>query len=233
MCWYHLSFESGSAVCRLRSPTCGHCCISPSIRSDCSRLIAGVLGCSALRLVCGRAGRTRRAGAEDGAGVGHGEARAHATLTAPSSLPRVQPKGLICAGGEATRLGELTRVANKHLLPVGSWPMIYYPLQLLQLAGIHGGPPRHGQGPRGPDDRPARRRSTRSARWRRPDPRARSHATRSRPSRAASRRSSAWREDFAGGAPLVVVLGDNIFEFAQSASLHDWAEDGHRARGSS
>jgi glucose-1-phosphate thymidylyltransferase len=36
----------------------------------------------------------------------------------------VQPKGLICAGGEATRLGELTRVANKHLLPVGSWPMI-------------------------------------------------------------------------------------------------------------
>ena len=26
-------------------------------------------------------------------------------------------KGLVCAGGEATRLGELTRVANKHLLP--------------------------------------------------------------------------------------------------------------------
>ena len=41
-------------------------------------------------------------------------------------------KGLVCAGGEATRLGELTRVANKHLLPVGSWPMIYYPLQLLE-----------------------------------------------------------------------------------------------------
>ena len=45
-------------------------------------------------------------------------------------------KGLVCAGGEATRLGELTRVTNKHLLPVGSWPMVYYPLQLLQLAGI-------------------------------------------------------------------------------------------------
>ena len=45
-------------------------------------------------------------------------------------------KGLVCAGGEATRLGELTRVANKHLLPVGSWPMIYYPLQLLERAGI-------------------------------------------------------------------------------------------------
>jgi glucose-1-phosphate thymidylyltransferase len=45
-------------------------------------------------------------------------------------------KGLICAGGEATRLEELTRVTNKHLLPVGRWPMVYYPLQLLQLAGI-------------------------------------------------------------------------------------------------
>jgi glucose-1-phosphate thymidylyltransferase len=45
-------------------------------------------------------------------------------------------KGLVCAGGEATRLGELTRVTNKHLLPVGRWPMIYYPLQLLQRAGV-------------------------------------------------------------------------------------------------
>src|SRR5918998_4500133 len=46
------------------------------------------------------------------------------------------PKGLVCAGGTATRLQELTRVANKHLLPVGRWPMIYYPLQLLQLCGV-------------------------------------------------------------------------------------------------
>src|SRR3954449_4583713 len=45
-------------------------------------------------------------------------------------------KGLICAGGTATRLEELTRVTNKHLLPVGRWPMVYYPLQLLQRLGI-------------------------------------------------------------------------------------------------
>jgi len=49
---------------------------------------------------------------------------------------RLRARGLVCAGGEATRLQELTRVTNKHLLPVGRWPMIYYPLQLLQLAGI-------------------------------------------------------------------------------------------------
>ena len=46
-------------------------------------------------------------------------------------------KGLVCAGGEATRLGELTRVTNKHLLPVGRWPMVIYPLQLLERAGAH------------------------------------------------------------------------------------------------
>jgi glucose-1-phosphate thymidylyltransferase len=46
-------------------------------------------------------------------------------------------KGLICAGGTATRLEELTRVTNKHLLPVGAWPMVYYPLQLLQRLGVH------------------------------------------------------------------------------------------------
>jgi glucose-1-phosphate thymidylyltransferase len=45
-------------------------------------------------------------------------------------------KGLIAAGGNATRLEELTRVTNKHLLPVGHWPMVYYPLQLLQRAGV-------------------------------------------------------------------------------------------------
>jgi len=45
-------------------------------------------------------------------------------------------KGLIAAGGNATRLEELTRVTNKHLLPVGRWPMVYYPLQLLQRVGI-------------------------------------------------------------------------------------------------
>jgi glucose-1-phosphate thymidylyltransferase len=45
-------------------------------------------------------------------------------------------KGLICAGGTATRLAELTRVTNKHLLPVGRWPMVYYPLQLLQRLGV-------------------------------------------------------------------------------------------------
>ena len=48
----------------------------------------------------------------------------------------IRALGLICAGGEATRLQELTRITNKHLLPVGRWPMVYYPLQLMEKLGI-------------------------------------------------------------------------------------------------
>src|SRR5262249_39602351 len=45
-------------------------------------------------------------------------------------------RGVILAGGKGTRLGELTKVTNKHLLPVGPYPMVYYPLKKLVGAGI-------------------------------------------------------------------------------------------------
>ncbi|MFH0979664.1 MAG: sugar phosphate nucleotidyltransferase [Candidatus Roizmanbacteria bacterium] len=45
-------------------------------------------------------------------------------------------KGVILAGGLATRLRPLTWVTNKHLLPVYNKPMIYYPLESLVKAGI-------------------------------------------------------------------------------------------------
>lgn len=45
--------------------------------------------------------------------------------------------GVILAGGKGTRMGALTKVTNKHLLPVGKEPMIYHPLRKLTGAGVN------------------------------------------------------------------------------------------------
>lgn len=45
-------------------------------------------------------------------------------------------RGLILAGGLATRLRPLTQVTNKHLLPVYNKPMIFYPLESIMKSGI-------------------------------------------------------------------------------------------------
>jgi glucose-1-phosphate thymidylyltransferase len=45
-------------------------------------------------------------------------------------------RGVVLAGGTGSRLNPLTRVTNKHLLPVYDKPMVYYPIQALVNAGI-------------------------------------------------------------------------------------------------
>ena len=134
----------------------------------------------------------------------------------------VAMKGLVCAGGEATRLGELTRVTNKHLLPVGSWPMVYYPLQLLQLAGITEVLLVTGKGHAGQmidllgdghlsergSDTPLLELDL-------------TYKVQTRPGGIAEVVGMA--EDFARDEPLVVVLGDNIFEYSHAAEIAAWA----------
>ena len=137
-------------------------------------------------------------------------------------------KGLVCAGGEATRLGELTRASNKHLLPVGRWPMIYYPLQLLERAGVESVLLVTGQGHAGQmidllGDGRVRVRGT-------DEPLITLDVTykvQTQPGGIAQVVGMA--RDFARGEPLVVVLGDNVFERSQAAAIRAWGAGGDRA----
>jgi glucose-1-phosphate thymidylyltransferase len=132
-------------------------------------------------------------------------------------------KGLIAAGGEATRLGELTRVVNKHLLPVGDWPMIFYPLQLLQLAGIHEVMIVTGQGHAGQlidllgDGQLAKRGES--------APLFDLDLTYKVQTEAGGiAQVVGMAESFAGEDDLVVCLGDNIFEYAEAAAIRAFVD---------
>ncbi len=130
-------------------------------------------------------------------------------------------KGLICAGGAATRLGELTRVANKHLLPVGRWPMIYYPLQLLQLCGVREVMVVTGQGHAGQlidllgDGRLTERGSDATL-----FDLDLTYKVQTEPGGIAQVVGMA--RDFARGERLIVCLGDNIFEYSQRQAIAAW-----------
>jgi glucose-1-phosphate thymidylyltransferase len=130
-------------------------------------------------------------------------------------------KGLIAAGGNATRLAELTRVTNKHLLPVGSWPMVYYPLQLLQRVGVTEiliitGQQHAGQfidllggghvTARGSDEVLFDVNLTYKVQT----------------EAGGIAQVVGMARDFARGEQLVVCLGDNIFECAQADAIASW-----------
>jgi glucose-1-phosphate thymidylyltransferase len=132
-------------------------------------------------------------------------------------------KGLIAAGGEATRLGELTRVVNKHLLPVGRWPMIYYPLQLLQRVGIHEvllvtGQQHAGQFIDLLGDGRVRSRAGDELLF----DLDLTYKVQVEPGGIAQVVGMA--RDFAAGDKFVVCLGDNIFEFAQARAVAEWGD---------
>ena len=134
----------------------------------------------------------------------------------------IRARGLICAGGEATRLQELTRITNKHLLPVGRWPMVYYPLELMQRLGIRDVLVVTGQGHAGDfidllGDGRVRERNGDGLLF----DLDLTYKVQTEPGGIAQVVGMA--ESFAGGESLVVCLGDNIFELAEAGAVRAWA----------
>jgi glucose-1-phosphate thymidylyltransferase len=136
----------------------------------------------------------------------------------------IRARGLICAGGEATRLQELTRITNKHLLPVGRWPMVYYPLQLMEALGIRDVLLVTGQGHAGDfidllgDGRVQERGGDGLV-----FDLDLTYKVQTEPGGIAQVVGMA--EAFAGQESLVVCLGDNIFEHVEREAVRAWADD--------
>ena len=121
-------------------------------------------------------------------------------------------KGIILAGGTGSRLFPLTKVTNKHLLPVYNKPMIYYPLETLKEAGIDNILIVSGKGHAGHflellgDGRKLGVHL--------------SYAVQEEPGGIAQALGLA--EDFSDNEKVVVILGDNILEDDISKAVQDF-----------
>ncbi|MGA9172369.1 MAG: sugar phosphate nucleotidyltransferase [Thermoactinomyces sp.] len=129
-------------------------------------------------------------------------------------------KGIILAGGTGSRLYPLTKITNKHLLPVGRYPMIYHPVYKLVESGIREILIVTGVEHMGDVVRLLGSGKQFSARF--------TYKVQDEPGGIAQALSLA--EDFAGGDLMVVLLGDNVFEDSLKPYIHSYVRQGEGAK---
>lgn len=129
-------------------------------------------------------------------------------------------KGVVLAGGTGSRLLPLTKVTNKHLLPIGKCPMIYYPLARLKEAGIreilivtgreHMGDVVNllGSG----------------------NDLGLNLTFKVQDQAGGIAQALGLAEEFAGKETMIVILGDNVFEDSLSESIEDFKKQGLGAK---
>ncbi|MDR1998305.1 MAG: NTP transferase domain-containing protein [Candidatus Margulisbacteria bacterium] len=129
-------------------------------------------------------------------------------------------KGVVLAGGTGSRLYPLTKVTNKHLLPVGSKPMIYYPIERLLQAGIKEILIVTGTEHMG---------SVVSLLGSGKDFNCR-FSYKVQDEAGGIAQALALAENFAGGDDITVILGDNIFQDELTPYLKEYAAQGGGAK---
>ncbi len=121
-------------------------------------------------------------------------------------------KGVILCGGTGSRLGLLTKITNKHLLPVYSRPMVFYPLKTLINAGVKDILIISGKDHAGDFLRLLGSGRDFGARFK--------YEIQDEAGGIAQALSLA--EDFATGESVAVILGDNIFEDSVKEDLQNF-----------
>jgi len=125
-------------------------------------------------------------------------------------------KGAILAGGTGSRLYPLTKVTNKHLLPVGEKPMIYYPIEKLRQAGI--GEILIVTGREHMGDVVSLLGSGKEFGC--------SFTYKVQDEAGGIAQALGLAEGFAAGGPIAVILGDNIFEDSIAPMVRDFQQGG-------
>ena len=135
------------------------------------------------------------------------------------STPTKSLRGVVLAGGSGSRLLPLTRTTNKHLLPVGTKPMIYYPIERLRGAGIRDILVVTGVSHMGEVVNQLGSGADFSCRF----------TYKVQDQAGGIAQALGLAEEFAAGGSLAVILGDNIFEDDLSPYVRQFQESGKGA----